>query len=54
MPTLPTIKTLPNLPALPGLDAKPFLASVGAGDVAIERIRERVTTFPTRVSAAGR
>src|SRR3954447_22726673 len=51
MPTIPQIKTLPNLPALPGLDAKPFLASVGVGDIALERIRERVSTFPTRVTA---
>ena len=51
MPTLPTIKTLPNFPALPGLDAKPFLASVGAGNLAIETVRERVSSLPARVSA---
>ena len=38
---------MPNVPNFPirGLDAKPFYASVGAGDAAIERLRARVSTL---------
>jgi hypothetical protein len=42
---------MPAKPTRPTVDVKPFYAYVGAGDAAIERIRERVATLPTRVTA---
>jgi predicted peptidase len=37
---------MPTLPELPVLESKPFLASVGAGDLVVERLRARVNELP--------
>src|SRR5579862_1387439 len=42
---MPTVPTLP----IPNIDRKPFYASVGAGDAAIERLRARVTALPAQL-----
>ena len=41
---------MPTRPSLPAVDAKPFYASLGAGDAAVSSVRSRVTALPARVT----
>jgi hypothetical protein len=44
---MPTVRT--TIPAITVFDPKPLYALAGAGDLAVERYRARVASFPTQV-----